>query len=103
MKEIAAREPNIYNALGTVGMLCCRYQRGSVTSISNHSWGSAVDLTLRGILDKRGNGLVQYGLAVIAPIFNRYGWYWGAGFSTEDAMHFEASRGLLERWLPELQ
>src|SRR5262249_15533035 len=28
-----------------------------------------------------------------------HGWFWGAGFSTEDAMHFEASDGLIRKWL----
>lgn len=100
MKDIAAQQPAIYTALGSAGMMCCRYVRGSASSISNHSWGTAIDLTLHGILDKRGDGMVQHGLSVIAPIFNRHGWYWGAAFNTEDAMHFEVSRGELEKWLP---
>jgi peptidoglycan hydrolase-like protein with peptidoglycan-binding domain len=103
MREIFVKQPATYSALGTVGMLCCRFMRGSITSISNHSWGCAIDLTLNGVLDKRGNGLVQYGLSLIAPIFNSYDWYWGAGFKTEDAMHFEASKKLLEQWLPILK
>lgn len=101
MKDIATQQPEIYTALGTAGMLCCRYVRGSTSSISNHSWGTAIDLTLHGILDKRGDGMVQHGLSMIAPIFNRHGWYWGAAFKTEDAMHFEVSRGQLENWFPD--
>jgi len=77
-------------------MLCCRYQRNSTTSISNHSWGTAVDLKIDGHLDERGDDTVQYGLTLIAPIFNRFGWYWGAMFPTEDAMHFEASLSLAQ-------
>ena len=26
-------------------------------------------------------------MTLLAPIFNGYGWDWGAGFRTEDAMH----------------
>jgi len=37
-------------------MLCCRYIRNSKTNISNHSWGTAVDLKLKGVLDVRGAG-----------------------------------------------
>ena len=103
LKNIQTKQPEIYQALGTVGMLCCRYQRGSNTEISNHSWGTAVDLTLNGLLDKRGDGLVQRGLALIAPIFNDNGWYWGAAFSREDAMHFEAGKTLLKKWLPNIK
>jgi D-alanyl-D-alanine carboxypeptidase len=68
------------------------------TAISNHSWGTAIDLTLEGILDTYGDGRVQVGLTLIAPIFNRRGWYWGAAFRKEDGMHFEASKALIEPW-----
>ncbi len=97
MAAIQQEQPEVYAALGTQGMLCCRLVRGSKTAISNHSWGTAIDLTLNGQLDIRGDGKVQRGLAAIAPIFNRFEWYWGAGFRTEDAMHFEVSRSLLEK------
>jgi len=98
LEAIAAREPDVYAGLGHAGMLCVRHVRGSSTSISNHSWGTAIDLTLNGVLDRRGDGLVQEGLTRIAPIFNEHGWYWGAGFRTEDAMHFECSDDLIRQW-----
>lgn len=96
MTDIKAEQPDVFAALGTAGMMCCRHVRGSATAISNHSWGTAIDLTVDGVLDKRGNDKVQFGLTLIAPIFNRHKWYWGAGFPTEDAMHFEVSKQLLE-------
>lgn len=102
MTEIQRMRPEVYKALGTAGMLCCRYVRGSTSSISNHSWGTAVDLTINGVLDRRGDGKVQYGLTLIAPIFNRFGWYWGATFKTEDGMHFEASQQLVKQWTGQL-
>jgi hypothetical protein len=34
--DISRQRPEVYAAIGTVGMLCCRYQRGSMTTISNH-------------------------------------------------------------------
>lgn len=88
----------VYTVLGTAGMLCCRFVRGSTKSISNHSWGTAIDLKVDRVLDARGDDKVQYGLTLIAPIFNRFGWYWGAGFTTEDAMHFEAGQALVDSW-----
>jgi peptidoglycan hydrolase-like protein with peptidoglycan-binding domain len=94
--DIATAQPDLYRLLGTAGMLCCRYQRGSTTAISNHSWGSAIDMKINRVLDARGDNRVQVGLTLIAPIFNRYGWYWGAMFGTEDAMHFEASQSLAQ-------
>lgn len=98
MADISNEQPAVYRALGTAGMLCCRLVRGSATAISNHSWGTAIDLTLDGVLDTYGDDNVQYGLTLIAPIFNRHGWYWGAAFRKEDAMHFEGGRDLVERW-----
>ncbi len=98
MADIREEFPNIYNALGSEGMMCCRLVRGSATAISNHSWGTAVDLTLEGRLDDRGDGKAQRGLMDIYPIFNRHGFFWGAAFPTEDSMHFEASDQLIRKW-----
>jgi peptidoglycan hydrolase-like protein with peptidoglycan-binding domain len=98
MAEIAAAHPTVYSALGTAGMLCCRLQRGSSSAISNHSFGTAIDLTLNGVLDAYGDGKVQYGLTLMAPIFNKHGWYWGAAFGKEDGMHFEGGKALIEQW-----
>lgn len=98
MADIRAEQPAAYAGLGTAGMLCCRLVRGSATSISNHAWGTAIDVTLNGVLDTYGDDKVQYGLTLIAPLFNRHGWYWGAAFGVEDGMHFEAGRDLVGRW-----
>ena len=98
MAEIKLAQPAVYQALSSAGMLCCRYQSESSTVISMHSWGVAIDLKLNGVLDPRGDNNVQYGLTLIAPIFNRFGWYWGAKFRTEDGMHFESGRSLLDSW-----
>lgn len=96
--DVHAQYPDVYAALGSAGMLCVRRVRGSMTAISNHSWGTAIDLTLAGKLDPYGDGTVQRGLALIAPIFNRHGWYWGAAFGKEDAMHFEVADQTLRAW-----
>lgn len=95
--DIASSYPQLAPRIGTAGMLCCRLQRRSQTAVSNHSWGTAIDLTINGVLDKYGDGKVQVGLTLIAPIFNRHGWYWGAAFGTEDGMHFEASVDLAQK------
>ncbi|NEU10704.1 peptidoglycan-binding protein [Methylobacterium sp. BTF04] len=96
--EVKDEHPDIHDLLGNMGMLCCRYVRGSASAISNHSWGTAIDLTIDGVLDKRGDGRAQRGLLAIYPIFNKHGFYWGAAFPTEDAMHFEASDQLIREW-----
>jgi hypothetical protein len=93
LRDIQQEEPEVFAGLGTEGMFCARLVRGSRSSISNHSWGTAIDLTLNGVLDPRGDRgrKVQVGTARIAPIFNRHRWFWGAGFPVEDSMHFELS------------
>jgi len=87
--DVAAKDAKLYASLGSAGMLCFRHTRGSTTELSNHSWGDAVDLTINGILTQRGATQITSGLLALYPYFHAVGWYWGAGFSTPDAMHFE--------------
>lgn len=96
--DIRTKTPEVYAALGSEGMKCVRYVRYSTTSISNHSWGTAIDLNLNGIRDPYNEGTVQRGLVEIAPIFNAHGWYWGASFRAEDGMHFECGEDLIRSW-----
>ena len=98
LSEIRVTHPDVHAELGSAGMLCARLVRGAANAISNHSWGTAIDVTLDGVLDTRGDNLVQEGLTRIAPVFNKHGWFWGAGFRTEDAMHFEAGDHLIRKW-----
>jgi hypothetical protein len=87
-------------------MLCSRFTKikqkdGSLKigpGVSNHSWGAALDINLGGNLDAQGNDRTQRGLLILSTYFNAAGWYWGAAFPVEDAMHFEASTSLLARW-----
>lgn len=87
---VRVKNPILYtNIKDHAGMLCCRHVRGSTKQISNHSWGTAIDLRVGGVLDVRGDNRVQLGLFEIYPYFHQEGWWWGAEFNTEDAMHFE--------------
>lgn len=97
-EEIRSQQREVLDLLGYSGMLCTRLVRGSSSLISNHAWGTAIDLNLDGRLDIVGDNQVQQGIALIAPIFNRHGWYWGAGFGREDAMHFEVSDERMRQW-----
>jgi len=98
--------PELYGILASSGMLCARFTKirqpdGSMKigpGVSNHSWGAALDINLGGKLDPQGNNKTQRGLLILSTYFNAAGWYWGAAFPVEDAMHFEASRSLLARW-----
>ena len=104
--RVKAELPDLHALLGTAGMECARFTKikqpdGHLKigpGVSNHSWGTAVDITLSGELDGQGNNLTQRGLLVLSTYFNSAGWYWGAAFQVEDAMHFEVSKSLLARW-----
>ncbi len=98
MGRLEAEEPDLYAALGTAGALCARLIRGSSSSISNHSWGTAIDLKVLDRLDAFGNGGTQFALVVLAELFNEEGWFWGATYSREDSMHFEVSEETLRKW-----
>ena len=80
-------------------MLCCRRVRGTKRTLSNHGLGLAVDFTINGKLDVRGDDLVQRGLLELYGILKGFGWYWGAEFGTEDAMHFEVSAEVVMKWV----
>lgn len=92
-------KPELYNQLGTAGMLCVRKVRGG-SDFSNHSWGTAIDMKMNGKLDAVGDGKTQLGLKELEPYFRAQKFYWGAGFggAREDSMHFEASKELMESW-----
>lgn len=107
---INSRYPLLYDKLDQNGMFVLRNIAGT-RSKSLHSWGIAIDLMIDDIEDVKWNDKAFYGLALIAPIFNEHGWFWGGAFrdketkkgsgiyqSNEDAMHFEVSREKLLEW-----
>ncbi|MDD5277258.1 MAG: peptidoglycan-binding protein [Methylovulum sp.] len=97
--NVKSANPALYAALSTAGMLCARLVRNTTRgSISNHAWGTAIDIKINKELDRYGDGKVQAGLVLLAPFFNQHGWFWGAGFGTEDGMHFEAGDGRVREW-----
>lgn len=93
-----AVDQDLYDRINTSGSLCVRRIRGSVGSMSSHSFGLAVDLNIDGVLDGFADGRTQLGLTILADLFQAEGWIWGAGFGREDSMHFEVSRELIEKW-----
>lgn len=97
LDDVLSHDQELYDSLGSAGMLCCRLVRGSHTIPSNHSWGTAIDIKIAGRLDPRGDAMVQRGLLKLYSYFHRHGWWWGAEFRTEDAMHFELAEETLKR------
>lgn len=94
-------EPEVYEQVKTAGMTCCRAIRGSTTTFSNHSWGSAIDLYFGAFVDEMGDGRVQVGLLKLYQYFHREGWFWGAEFSREDGMHWELADETVRKWAAE--
>src|SRR3954447_14354286 len=98
--------PDLHDILGTAGMACARRvkvrQKDGTIKLgknpSNHSWGLAVDIKLKGALDVQGDDKCFRGLLILSRYFNAAGWYWGVSFPTEDAMHFEVAESTLKRW-----
>lgn len=97
--DVKEHEPKLYKLLGTAGMLCARLVRGSKSTLSNHSYGLAIDIKISGKLDVTGDNKVQRGLLILYKFFNKHGWYWGAEYPTEDGMHFEMSLERLHKKL----
>lgn len=103
---VEARHPELYQELGSAGCLNVRKVRGG-TDFSNHAWGTAIDLTIDGVLCQRGSGHCQLGLLRVYECMKSYAmatgdWlYWGAGFNTDDCMHMEASEELIRKWKSE--
>jgi D-alanyl-D-alanine carboxypeptidase len=99
--SLRTASPDLYNRIGSMGMLCVRHVRGRPGVLSNHGLGMALDITIDGQLDVRGDDMVQRGLIAVHETFTRFGIYWGAGFRTEDAMHFEVGADLIAKWIQE--
>ncbi len=101
---IRETNPALYGMLGTAGCLDVRPVRGMEYTPSDHAWGTAIDLKVGGILPARGAEECPQGFLDLYAAFKAHGlstgeWaFWGAGFATPDAMHFEASDQLVRRW-----
>lgn len=93
---VRQQQPELYRLVGSAGMMVNRVQRGSSTKLSNHAFGTAIDLRIAGYLQPRGSHRSNRGLDALAPFFNSAGWYWGATFGVDDAMHFECGTALLD-------
>lgn len=89
--EVKQKMPDLYNEVKTAGLLCVRHRRTNPARFSNHSWGTAIDIYFGSGVYPQGMPKTHRGNLLLAPFFNKYGWYWGAEFSGDsvDSMHFE--------------
>ncbi|RWM18292.1 MAG: M15 family peptidase [Mesorhizobium sp.] len=91
-EEVKISQPSVFSSVKNDGMLCVRHRRHNPARFSNHSWGTAIDIFFGSTGPvPQGLHLTHRGNLLLAPFFNRHGWYWGAGFSGDsvDSMHFE--------------
>lgn len=76
------------------GSFAPRFVRGSRTTLSNHSWGTAFDVNytwnkLATVPALRG---AKGSVRELVPLANAHGFYWGGHFSRSDGMHFEVAQ-----------
>jgi hypothetical protein len=92
--EVHQQLPVVFDEVKTAGVLCVRHRRSNPSRFSNHSWGTAIDLFFGAEVVPQGLHLTHRGAFLLAPFFNRHGWYWGAEFSGDsvDSMHFELAQ-----------
>jgi D-alanyl-D-alanine carboxypeptidase len=83
--------PKVFSEVKSAGMLCVRHRRSNPSKFSNHSWGTTIDLYFGTAVVDQGAKFTHRGNLILAPYFEKYGWYWGAEFSGDsvDSMHFE--------------
>lgn len=93
LSEVGKEFPDVLRQVRTdgLGMLCVRHRSSNSAVFSNHSWGTAIDLKFGDKEVPFGRAKAQRGFLALYPIFNKFGWYWGAEFSgnSVDSMHFE--------------
>lgn len=92
---------NLESVLSTDGMLVVRLRRPTSgipsNKISNHAWGTAIDMKIIGHSSPANTGdHIPRFISVLIPFFNQQGWY--SGISFHDTMHFEVSEGTAETW-----
>lgn len=71
-----------------------RMIRGSKTSLSNHSFGTAFDINVAwNGLGKTPARIGQKGcVRELVPLAHEFGFYWGGHFGRADGMHFEVAK-----------
>lgn len=77
------------------GSFVPRLMRGSSSSPSNHSWGTAFDINAQwnGFKQKPAAAGAKGDLHAVAQVFKKFGFTWGGDWkNSPDGMHFEVNR-----------
>jgi hypothetical protein len=98
---IRKEHPDLLAIIGSAGMLNVRLRKptsgGISTQISNHAWGTAIDLTIDGDAAQGSTGQnIPRGIGMLVKYFNMAGWYSGIAF--HDDMHFEVAEETILAW-----
>lgn len=101
MDVIKVKDYELYQAIGSAGSLVVRWVRGAEGVLSNHGLGFAQDFTINGVLDPRGDNMVQTGMLELYKYLKDFDLFWGAGFRIEDAMHAELSGHVVHKRIKE--
>lgn len=96
--RVKAEKPDLYPLIGTAGALCVRCIRGYPGVPSNHAFGAAIDLKIKGELVPLGAPYVQAGMLALYRYFHAEGWYSGMSWARPDSMHMECSDQLMHEW-----
>jgi hypothetical protein len=96
--KVHTKEPDLFKAIKTAGMTCCRAIRGSTRSYSIHSWGGAIDLFCGSDVVPLGLPLIHQGVLDLYPYFHDEGWYDGSEFTRNDSMHKEVAAQTVAKW-----
>lgn len=105
-KKASAQLKNLFQAWEEAGLIDLlktwggsfvpRFVRGSKTSLSNHSTGSAFDINITwNNLGQRPALVGQTGsVRKLVPLANEFGFYWGGHYGPNrlDGMHFECTK-----------
>jgi hypothetical protein len=97
--DVRSDNPALFAEVKNAGMICVRARRHNLGHYSNHSWGTAIDIFFGDSVVDQGEPVTHRGNLLLAPYFNKYGWFWGAGFSGDsvDSMHFELAEETIHK------
>jgi len=91
--EEIEKEGLLHLVLSYAGAYYPRFIRGSISTLSNHSYGTAFDINAEwNGLGKEPAKVNEKGSVLkLVKIAHKWGFYWGGHFGRKDGMHFEVA------------